>query len=109
LDVDNIEVHAESYLQAKVKEIKSDSLAEARRLLANQKAKLERIAEARDAVTAQVAHNKASLVSEAMSALGEQDRRLQEETSKVADLRIALDQATTWAQSEIKNVSRVMS
>ena len=63
----------------------------------------------RDEVTAQVACNKAELVSEAMSVIGEKDKKSAETTSQMADLRSYLDQANTLAESEIKNVSQVKS
>ena len=61
-------------------EVKQDSMAKARHLLADQNIQFEKTAQhyeqvARDEVTAQVAHNKAELMSEAMSVIGEKDKR----------------------------------
>ena len=86
-------------------------MAKARHLLADQKAQFERTAEhyeqvARDEVSAQVAHDKAELVSEAVSVIGERDKRLAETTSQLADLRSHLDQANSGAQAELHIASR---
>ena len=96
--VGHAQVLAEEYVQAKVQDVKQDAMAKAKHLLADQKAQFERTAQhyeqvSRDEVTAQVARNKAGLVSEAMSAIGERDLKLAETTSQLADLRSHLDQA----------------
>lgn len=89
-------------------------MAKARHLLADQKVQFEKTAQhyeqvARDEVSAQVAHNKAELMSEAMSVIGEKDKKIAETASQVADLRSHLDQAHTWAHAELKTVSQVKS
>jgi len=109
--VGQTQVLAEEYVQAKVHDIKQDTMAKAKHLLADQKAKFEQTAQyyeqvARDEVTAQVAHNKAELVSEAMSVIGERDQKIAATTSQLADLRSHLDQANLWAQAELNKASK---
>jgi F0F1-type ATP synthase membrane subunit b/b' len=97
-----------------VHDIKQDTMAKAKHLLADQKAQFERTAQhyeqvARDEVSAQVAHNKAELVREALSVIGERDQKIAATTSQLADLRMSLDQANVWAQAELTKASQQKS
>jgi len=112
--VGQTKVQAEEYVQAKVHDIKQDTMAKAKHLLADQKAMFERTAQhyeqvARDEVSAQVAHNKAELVQETLSVIGERDQKIAATTSQLADLRMHLDQANLWAQAELNKASKETS
>ena len=85
-------------------------MAKAKHLLADQKAQFERTTEhyeevARDEVSAQVAHNKAELIQEAVSVIGDKDKKIAETISQLADLRSHLDHANSWAQAELRKAS----
>ena len=102
--VGQTEVLAEEYVQAKVHDIKQDTMAKAKHLLADQKAQFERTAQhyeqvARDEVSAQVAHNKAELIQEAASVIGDKEKKIAETNPQLADLRSHLDHANSWAQT----------
>ena len=80
-------------------------------IIADQKAQFEQTAQhyeqvARDEVAAQVAHNKAEVVAEAMSAIGDRDTRIADTTSQLASLRVNLDKANVWAQAELNKASQ---
>jgi len=45
-------------------------------------------------------------VAEAMSAIGDRDKRIADTTSQLANLRVHLDKANVWAQAELNKASQ---